>query len=160
LRFNFSVDQTGGPIVNRIFSLKKLGGMLAIGALSLVFGCESVALLPRDNIADRGSGDRRDEISRDRDRMAVERGSRRDEIFGTVQNVDERSREIRVRTNDGRSSIVRYDGSTRVSDGSRDLSPDSLRSGDEVSVRLGGDSRGEQYADSIRVLDKRGGSLR
>ena len=146
--------------MNRVFSLKKFGGALAIGALGLVFGCESVALLPRENIAERGSGDRRDEISRDRDRGGVERDSRRDEIFGTVQNVDERSREIRLRTDDGRSSIVRYDGSTRVSDGSRDLRPESLRSGDEVSVRLGGDSRGEQYANSIRVLDKRGGWLR
>jgi hypothetical protein len=146
--------------MNRVLSMKKLGGALAIGALSLVFGCESVALLPRENIADRGSGDRREEISRDRDRIAGERDSRRDEILGTVQNVDERNREIRVRTDDGRSSIVRYDGSTRVSNGSRDLRPDSLRSGDEVSIRLGGGSRGEQYADSIRVLDKRGGWLR
>ena len=84
--------------MNRVLSMKKLGDALAIGALSLVFGCESVALLPRENIADRGSGDRREEISRDRDRSAGERDSRRDEILGTVQNVDERNREIRVRT--------------------------------------------------------------
>jgi hypothetical protein len=144
--------------MNKILSIKKLGGALAIGALSLMLGCESVALLPRENIADRGSGDRRDEISRDRDRS--DRDSRRDEILGTVQNVDERNREIRVRTDDGRNSVVRYDGSTRVSDGSRDLRPDSLRSGDEISVRLGRSATGEQYADAIRVIDKRSGSQR
>jgi hypothetical protein len=146
--------------VKKIFAMRKIGGALAIGAFSLVLGCESVALLPRESIAERGSGDRRDEINRDRDRIAVERDSRRDEIFGTVQNVDERSREIRVRTDDGRSSIVRYDGSTRVSDGSRDLRPDSLRSGDEISVRLARSGAGEQYADAIRVIDQRSGSRR
>jgi hypothetical protein len=77
-----------------------------------------------------------------------------------IQDVDERRREIRVRTDDGGTSIVRYDGSTRISDGTRELRPDSLRSGDEISVRLGRSGAGEQYADAIRVIDQRSGSRR
>lgn len=144
-------------------SMKTLAGAFVFGAFTLAVGCESVAILPRENIAERGSGDRRDDSYRDR---VVERDSRRDEfvrrdeVIGTVQKVDERSREIRLRTDDGRNAIVRYDGSTRISDGDRDLRPESLRSGDEVSVRVGRDFGGELYADAIRVRNRRDSWLR
>jgi hypothetical protein len=119
-----------------------------LGALGFTVGCESVALLPRDDI-DRRSADQRADSRRDR-------FDARDEVYGTVQDVDERRREIRVRTEAGRTSIVRYDADTRISDGSRDLRPDALRSGDEVSVRFGRDRGGEDYATAIRVTDRRG----
>jgi hypothetical protein len=120
-----------------------------LGALGFTVGCESVALLPREDIDRRSAADRRDDTRRDR-------FDAREEINGTVQDVDERRREIRLRTEAGRTSIVRYDANTRIYDGSRDLRPDSIRSGDEVSVRFGRDRGGEDYAAAIRVMDRRG----
>ena len=130
-------------------SIKRMGRVLSLGILALALGCESVALLPREDV-DRRAGDRRENRN---DRFEA----RRDEMVGTVQDVDERRREIRLRTDDGRNSLVRYDANTRISDGNRDLRPESLRSGDEITVRLGRDSGGERYADAIRVVDRRGG---
>ncbi len=130
---------------------QKMARGIALGAVTLMLGCESVALLPRDDV-DRRAGDRRDEGRRDR----FDARRDRDEVFGRVQDVDERRREIRLRTDDGRTSIVRYDSNTRVFDGNRDLRPEALRSGDEISVRLGRDLGGERYADEIRVVDRRG----
>jgi hypothetical protein len=129
---------------------QKIGRGIALGAVTLMLGCESVALLPRDDVSGRRYGDRRNDDRRDR------YDARRDEVFGRVQDVDERRREIRLRTDDGRSSIVRYDSNTQVFDGNRDLRPEALRSGDEISVRLGRDIGGERYADAIRVVDRRG----
>jgi hypothetical protein len=130
---------------------KKLGWTLFLGTLTLAWGCESVGLLERDSIARRddrrGDYDRRDRVDRDRDR---------DQVYGTVQEVDERRREIRVRTDDGRTTVVRYDNNTRISDGDRDMRIGALRSGDWVSIRLQRISGGEQYADAIRVEDRRG----
>ena len=131
---------------------KGIRGTLPIAALALLLGCESVALLPRDDVDNR-RGDRRDGVRTDR-------FDARDEIYGTIQDVDEHRREIRVRTDAGRSSIVRYDGNTRISDGSRDVRPESLRSGDEIYIRFGRDRGGDDYADAIRVVDRRGGWLR
>lgn len=139
--------------MKNIFSLARFGSVLSIGVLAGILGCESVALLPREDV-DRRSGDRSDAHRSDRFE------ARRDDMYGTVQDVDERRREIRLRTDDGRNSIVRYDANTRISDGSRDLRPESLRSGDDVSIRLGRDTGGERYADAIRVVDRRGGGLR
>jgi hypothetical protein len=133
--------------------IKQLGSALLLGALITVLGCESVGILRRESIADRGYGDRRDVERRDSDRF--DRDSRRDQVYGTVQDVDERRREIRLRTDDGRTTVVRYDSNTRFSDRSRDLRVDSLRSGDWVSVRLERNSGGEQHAESIRLEDRR-----
>jgi hypothetical protein len=43
---------------------------------------------------------------------------------------------------------------TRITNGSRDIRAESLRSGDRVSVRLDRNSVGEQYANTIRVEDR------
>lgn len=132
---------------------KKLGYTVFLGALMTVWGCESVGILERDNIARSRYEDRRDDRRGDNDR----RDRDRDQVYGTVQDVDERRREIRVRTDDGRTTIVRYDSNTRISDRDRDMRIDSLRSGDWVSIRLErGSGGGEQYADAIRVEDRRG----
>ena len=132
---------------------KKLGYTVFLGALMTVWGCESVGILERDNIARSRYEDRRDDRRVDNDR----RDRDRDQVYGTVQDVDERRREIRVRTDDGRTTIVRYDSNTRISDRDRDMRIDSLRSGDWVSIRLErGSGGGEQYADAIRVEDRRG----
>jgi hypothetical protein len=136
---------------------KKLGGALFVGALATVWGCESVSLLGRDTIEPgyeqrsdvdrRGDWDRRDRFDRD---------SRQSQVYGTVQDVDERRKEIRLRTDDGRTTVVRYDDNTRISGERGDERIGALRSGDLVSIRLERSSRGEQFADAIRVEDRRG----
>jgi hypothetical protein len=132
---------------------KKLGLTLFLGALTTAWGCESVSLIGRESVEPRyGDGrsiDRRGDYGRDR-------SDRRDQVYGTIQDVDGRRREIRVRTDDGRTAVVRYDSNTRVFDGRRDAGVDSLRSGDMVSIQLDRSSGGEQYADAIRVEDRRG----
>jgi hypothetical protein len=124
--------------------MKKLGYTLVLGSVITVIGCEDVSLVRRENIA-------RNERYRDRD----DRDVRRDRVYGSVQDVNERRSEIRVREDDGRTSVVRYDNRTRITDGNREIRPESLRSGDQVSIRVDRDSRGEQYAESIRVEDRR-----
>jgi hypothetical protein len=132
-----------------IVRAKGLGTAIILSALATASGCESVGIIDRDNIA-RSRYDRRDNDRRDR----VDRDSRRDQIYGTVQDVDERRREIRVRENDGRTMVVRYDNNTRIAGRDREIRPDALRSGDEVSIRLEKGASGEQYADAIRVEDR------
>ncbi|MGH7794459.1 MAG: hypothetical protein ACREQ2_06125 [Candidatus Binatia bacterium] len=135
---------------------KQLGCTLFLAALATLWGCESVSLLGRESIApgyeQRSDIDRRGDYDR-RDRF--DRESRQGQIYGTVQEVDERRSEIRLRTDDGRTSVVRYDNSTRISGGSRDMRVGSLRSGDSVSIQLERNSGGEQYAYAIRVEDRR-----
>ena len=132
---------------------RKLGYIVLLGALMTVWGCESVGIMERENIARSRSGERRDDRRSDYDRR--DRDS--DQVYGTVQDVDERRRQIRVRTDDGRTTVVRYDDNTRISDRDRAMRIDSLRSGDWVSIRLERSSGGgEQYADAIRVEDRRG----
>jgi len=121
----------------------KLGLALFVGALAIVWGCESVSLVGRDPVEPR-YGDRRDSDRRG------------DQVYGTIQGVNERRREIRVRTDDGSTAVVKYDSNTRVFDGRRDIRVDSLRSGDLVSIQLERSSGGEQYAGAIRVEDRRG----
>lgn len=126
---------------------KQLGCAIILAAVTTAWGCESVGILERENIA-RRDRDRSDE-RRDRDRD-------RDRIYGVVQDVDERRREVRVRTDDGRSMTVRYDNSTRILNNDREIRIDALRAGDQVSIRLDRDSRGDQYAQNIRIEDRRG----
>lgn len=138
-------------------NLGKVGGTMFLVALGTVWGCESVSLIGRESIEpgyeQRGDIERRGDYDR-RDRLG--RDSRQTQLYGTVQDVDERRREIRLRTDDDRTAVVRYDSSTRISDGSRDIQVDSLRTGDSVSIQVAGNSGGEQYANTIRVEDRRG----
>lgn len=137
--------------------MKRLGGTLVIGAVATLMGCESVALLPRDDIGDRrGYENRRDSDRRYGDRY--DRDLRREQVYGTVQDVNERRREIQIRTDEDRTAIVRYDDNTRISDERGDIRATSLRAGDRVSVRIERSSGGEDYAGSIRLEDRRGSS--
>ncbi|HEY5544266.1 MAG TPA: hypothetical protein VIM04_13550 [Candidatus Binatia bacterium] len=138
-------------------NIGKLGGTMFLVALGTVWGCESVSLIGRESIEPgyeqrsdierRGDYDRRDRFGRD---------TAQNHIYGTVQDIDERRREIRLRTDDGRTAVVRYDSSTRFFDGSRDIEVASVRTGDSVSIQLERNAGGEQYANAIRVEDRRG----
>lgn len=132
---------------------KTLGLAVLVAGLAAAWGCESVSLLGRDSVAEPRYGDRRDADRRgDYDR----RDSRREQVYGTIQDIDERRNVIRVRADGGRTATIRYDSNTRVFDGRRDVRVEALRPGDQVSIELERSSGGEQYANAIRVEDRRG----
>jgi len=133
--------------MKEIASIKRLGCLFFLGALLTIWGCESVGIVERENIARRGYGDRRDRDRYDR--------YDREQVYGTVRDIDERRREIEVRTEDGRTMTVRYNNNTQVYNGGRDLRVTSLRSGDRVSIRFDRASGGERYAEVIRIEDPR-----
>lgn len=138
----------------------KLGVTIFLGALGTVWGCESVSLIGRDTIEpgyeQRSDIERRDGGYDRRDRFG--RDTAHNHIYGTVHDIDEGRREIRLRTDDGRTTVVRYDSRTRFFDANRDrdIEVASLRTGDSVAIQLERNSGGEQYANAIRVEDRRG----
>ncbi|MDX1488605.1 MAG: hypothetical protein R3268_10425 [Acidiferrobacterales bacterium] len=116
---------------------------LTIAAL----GCESVALIGREDI------DRRDVGRRDRDLR--DRDLARDEIIGTIERVDRRDRELHLRTTDARTMTIQYSPRTVVISRDRELAVDELRRGDLVLVEVRRDRDGDRYADIIRLNDRR-----
>lgn len=74
-----------------------------------------------------------------------------DQVRGEVGYVDERSREIEVRTSFGRTTRLRYDSRTEVIHRDRRYSVRSLERGDRVEARVQERRDGELYADRIYV---------
>ena len=117
---------------NRIF------GILVLAALALT-GCDELA-----RIGDLGNY-----------------GSLGSDLVGEVENVDTRAREIEIRTDSGRTSVVRYDDRTQVIYQQRNYSVANLEPGDYVAARVQRDRDGQDFADTITVresVQERGGS--
>ena len=119
-------------------------------------GCESIALLPRPTIDDRGDVSRQDLDRRELDRRPESRGDvasprGTDEVTGTVQKVDQNRREIQLRTTEGRMTVIKYDPATVVYNREREMPVDDLRYGDLILIKVVKNNRGEQYADLIRL---------
>ena len=118
-------------------------------------GCESIALLPRPALDDRSDGGRRDSDRVGAERLPESRAElpRRatDEVTGTVQKVDQNRQEIQLRTTEGRMIVIKYDPATVVYNREREMPVDSLRYGDLILVKVVKNTRGEQYADLIRL---------
>lgn len=132
--------------------LKAAAAVSSLVAALLTGGCESIALLPRQSIE--GSLNRGDIDQRDRQRESrtdLPRDRAGDEVTGTVQKVDQNRREIHLRTTDARMVIIKYDPATVVYSRDQEIVVDSLRYGDLILVKVVKNSRGEQYADLIRV---------
>ncbi len=85
----------------------------------------------------------------------------RSEVTGEVRSVIARLREIEIRTNDGRTEVVRYDGQTRVVyQGRDDYTVANLEAGDYVAMQVETDNPGNLYTDLVRVresVQERGG---
>jgi exosome complex RNA-binding protein Csl4 len=117
---------------------KRLFGFLLIAALALT-GCDELA-----RIGDLGNY-----------------GSLGTDLIGEVENVDTRAREIELRTDSGRTSVVRYDDRTQVIYQQRNYSVANLEPGDYVAARVQRDRDGQDFADTITVresVQERGGS--
>jgi hypothetical protein len=137
------------------FEMKMISVFLLIFLLTSL-GCESIALLPRPAIDDRSDVSRRDSDRGGAERLPESRAElprqrATDEVTGTVQKVDQNRQEIQLRTTEGRMIVIKYDPATVVYNREREMPVDSLRYGDLILVKVVKNTRGEQYADLIRL---------
>jgi len=109
---------------------KWLFGILSVAALALT-GCDELARVG-------GLGNY---------------GSLGSDLVGEVENVDTRAREIQIRTDSGRTSVVRYDDRTQVIYQQRNYSVANLEPGDYVAARVQQDRNGQNYTDTITVRE-------
>jgi hypothetical protein len=80
-------------------------------------------------------------------------GSSSSDIVGEVQYVDTRAREVEIRTDSGRTSVVSYDNNTQVVYRQRNYSVDNLERGDYIAARVQQDRDGRPVANSITVRE-------
>jgi exosome complex RNA-binding protein Csl4 len=109
---------------------KWLFGILSVAGLALT-GCDELA-----RVGDLGNY-----------------GSLGSDLVGEVENVDTRAREIQIRTDSGRTSVVRYDDRTQVIYQQRNYSVANLEPGDYVAARVQQDRNGQNYTDTITVRE-------
>jgi len=109
---------------------KRLFGILSVAVLALA-GCDELA-----RVGDLGNY-----------------GSLGSDLVGEVENVDTRAREIQIRTDSGRTSVVRYDDRTQVIYQQRNYSVANLEPGDYVAARVQQDRNGQNYTDTITVRE-------
>lgn len=75
------------------------------------------------------------------------------DLVAEVEWVDTSPREIHLRDNNGRSSVVRYDTSTRVIYREREYSVNQLEAGDIVAVEMKRGLLDGSYANLIRIQE-------
>jgi exosome complex RNA-binding protein Csl4 len=80
-------------------------------------------------------------------------GNLNSDIVGEVQSVDARTREIDVRTDSGRTVIVRYDNNTQVVYKQRNYPVANLESGDYIAARVQQDRDGSYFTQAITVRE-------
>jgi hypothetical protein len=141
---------------------------LLFPVLIAISGCESIALMPRPDIdergGERGNLDRGDSSRSDigpgvdsrRDTQDRDRTIARDQndVVGTVERVDTVNREIHVRTTEARLVVIKYEQGLMVQTRDRDIPVASLQRGDLILVQVSRTPRGERYADLIRMNDR------
>jgi hypothetical protein len=75
------------------------------------------------------------------------------DVVGEVERVDLTSRRIYLRADRGGRQVVSFSADAQVLDRGREYPVSRLEPGDVVAMQLRRDSRGESYADLIRVQD-------
>src|SRR5262245_24927136 len=75
------------------------------------------------------------------------------DVVGEVESVDSRAREIEIRTDSGRTAVVRYDDQTQVIYRQRNYSVANLERGDYVAARVQRNRDGRDFADTITVRE-------
>jgi exosome complex RNA-binding protein Csl4 len=112
-----------------MYLVSRLFGFLFLASLALT-GCHELGHV--DGLGDYGSPN---------------------DVVGEVRHVDTRAREIEIRTDSGRTSIIRYDNNTQVVYQQRNYSVDNLERGDYVAARVQRDRNGRDFTDSITVRE-------
>ena len=80
-------------------------------------------------------------------------GGVNNDIIGEVQFVDDRSREIEIRSDSGRRSVLRFDNNTQVIYRQRTYPVTNLERGDYVAARVQQDRDGRMLTTSISVRE-------
>ena len=75
------------------------------------------------------------------------------DVVGEVQHVDSRAREIEVRTDEGRTTVLRYDDRTQVVYRQRNYPVANLERGDYIAARVQQDRDRRDYTDTITVKE-------
>ncbi|HET8916815.1 MAG TPA: hypothetical protein VFN58_02120 [Candidatus Binatia bacterium] len=83
------------------------------------------------------------------------RDSAKTEIIGTVERVDKIKNEIQLRTTEAKVIVIKYDPATLVYSRERQVGIEALRLRDLILVRVAKTPQGEQYADLIRLNDRK-----
>ena len=106
----------------RVLAALLLGGALA--------ACENIALMPRPSI---------------------EGPNQAKSVTATVNGIDNKLREIYLRTANNQHYVVNYTTGTRVIDGGRAAGVNDLRTGDRVRVEIREGTGGRLFADEISL---------
>jgi|SRR5262245_33328168 len=75
------------------------------------------------------------------------------DVVGEVAYVDTRAREIEIRTDSGRTSVLSYDNNTQVIYRQRNYAVSNLEKGDYVAARVQRDRDGRSFTDTITVSE-------
>ncbi len=75
------------------------------------------------------------------------------DVVGEVQGIDARAREIEVRTDGGRTAVLRYDDRTQVVYRQRNYPVANLERGDYIAARVQQDRDRRDYTDTITVRE-------
>ena len=113
-------------------------------------GCGSIVVPPQPDV-DRRAGERTPPVEGTPD----VRDSAKVEIVGTVERVDKIKNEIQLRTTEGKVIVIKYDPATLVYSRERQVGIEGLRLRDLILVRVAKTPQGEQYADLIRLNDRK-----
>jgi exosome complex RNA-binding protein Csl4 len=125
------IGQFGGPKESMMRLIKRFLGMFFLAALALA-GCHELGHI--DGIGDYG-------------------GMGGNDVVGEVAYVDARAREIEIRTDAGRTSVLRYDDKTQVIYQQRNYAVANLERGDYIAARVQQDRDGRSYTDTITVRE-------
>lgn len=126
-------------------------------AIFTTVGCASIAVRPQPD-ADRREIERTPPIVERTppvERTPDARDSAKTEIIGTVERVDKTKNEIQLRTTEAKVIVIKYDPATLVYSRERQVGIEALRLRDLILVRVAKTSQGEQYADLIRLNDRK-----
>ena len=80
-------------------------------------------------------------------------GSAGGDVIGEVENVNTRAQEIEIRTDTGRTSVIRYDDQTQVIYRQRNYSVANLETGDYIAAQVRQDRDGKNYTPTITVRE-------
>jgi hypothetical protein len=118
--------------------MKRVGWITYVFAVGLITSaCESIALRPRPDV-----------------NRAIEREAIKEEVVGTVEQVDRVKNEIRLRTTEAKVIVFKYDPNTRVYSRDREVGINALRPRDLILIWGSKTSQSERYADLIRLNDR------